>query len=212
MARICLFGATGGTGRQLLNQGLQAGHRMTVLVRDPLKLTLTHPAVRVIPGDVLRLADFAGKTGAQDIFISALGPRRGDSKQVYSVGFQHICQVMMSETGARRFLCISANGLEAHEGMGFWTRSLTRLVLQPLLKEAFNDLRIMEKRVKESTLDWTIFRPPRLTNMPRTGNFRVTVGSHISDPSSISRADLAFGMLRMLDDPATYRKLVELSY
>src|SRR5712691_3765930 len=51
--RLLIVGATGGTGRQLIAQALERGHAVTALVRNPAKLQIEHPQLKVIPGDVL---------------------------------------------------------------------------------------------------------------------------------------------------------------
>jgi biliverdin reductase/flavin reductase len=53
MTSIAVFRATGGTGRQIVVQGLEAGHQIAVLVRDPAKLEMTHAHLKVVTGNVL---------------------------------------------------------------------------------------------------------------------------------------------------------------
>lgn len=40
--RLAVFGATGGTGRQLVEQALAQGHEVTAVVRDPARLPVEH--------------------------------------------------------------------------------------------------------------------------------------------------------------------------
>ncbi len=56
----------------------------------------------------------------------------------------------------------------------------------------------------------TVMRPPRLTNAPRTGAYRIAIDENVGQ--TIARADLATEMLRLLDDPATVRHTVGAGY
>ena len=63
--------------------------------------------------------------------------------------------------------------------------------------------------MKASDLDWTILRPPMLTNGPRTGRYQAVVNQPLSRGFSISRADVADYMINHLNDRATYGDMVE---
>ncbi len=96
--------------------------------------------------------------------------------------------------------------------MGFFIRMLTKLVLQKILKAVYADMRMMEKIVKKSGLEWTIIRPPMLKNKVMTGNYRIAVRSHIKRPFSIARADLAHFIINHLNDDNIYQSIVEIAY
>ena len=69
----------------------------------------------------------------------------------------------------------------------------------------------MEAAVKASGLDWTIVRPPRLTNKPRTGRYQIATNAPLRRGWSIARADLADYILNHLADSAAYRAVVEVA-
>src|ERR1700682_4596209 len=64
-ARILIIGATGGTGRQLVAQALERGYAVTALVRDPSKVSVDHPKLTVIQGDVLDASSVDAALGGQ---------------------------------------------------------------------------------------------------------------------------------------------------
>ena len=74
--RVLIVGATGGTGRQLLAQALERGYVVTALVRDPGRLSIEHPHLTVVRGDVLDYATVEKAMRGQDAVISALGHKR----------------------------------------------------------------------------------------------------------------------------------------
>jgi putative NADH-flavin reductase len=65
------------------------------------------------------------------------------------------------------------------------------------------DMRGAEEEIRESGLDWTIMRPPRLTSGPATGTYRTAVDRNVHRGVTVSRADLAAYMLTIMGDPAT---------
>jgi uncharacterized protein YbjT (DUF2867 family) len=61
----------------------------------------------------------------------------------------------------------------------------------------------MERELRGSGLDWTVVRPPKLTNRPASGRApRTAVDSALPGAAFLSRADVAAAMLRCLADPA----------
>jgi putative NADH-flavin reductase len=73
--KLLVFGASGGTGRQLVEQALAQGHLVTAFVRNPAKLAITHPNLRISQGDTLRYGTIEPAVAGQDAVLSALGIR-----------------------------------------------------------------------------------------------------------------------------------------
>jgi putative NADH-flavin reductase len=72
---VLIFGATGGTGRALVEQALAQGHSVTAFARDPAKVRTTHASLRVVKGDVLNYDSVEAALRGQDAALSALGIR-----------------------------------------------------------------------------------------------------------------------------------------
>jgi putative NADH-flavin reductase len=212
MERLIIFGATGGTGQEVVKQALNNGYKVTIVVRRPLSFPLQHPQLKIVQGDVLQLSTFASDMQGKDAVISCLGV--GKSRKpttLYSEGIQNIIAAM-EMAGVDRLLCISAGALYVNKQMGFFIRLLTKFVLQKILKEMYADMRLMEAIVEKSRLNWTIVRPPMLKDKPLTGIYRTAITTHIKSPFSIGRADLAHFMLSILGDSHAFATKVELSY
>src|SRR5882757_341782 len=161
---ILIIGANGGIGRQAVELALAAGHHVTALLRQPANLTLTHPNLEKVQGDVMRPETFEKYLKHQDAVISALGVKGGltgdKPTTLYSQGNVNLMQVM-KEQGIKRAYFISASALEISPVMPFFARFAAKYILQRLLRHMYADQREMERLVKESGLDWTIIRPPR---------------------------------------------------
>jgi putative NADH-flavin reductase len=211
MKKLIVFGASGATGLQFVKQGLEAGYAITAIVRNPAALALEHTELTVIRGDVMQKETFAAAMKGKDAVVSALGNRSTKPTTLYSTGMKNIMEAMQAN-GVKRIICISAGALDTNPKMGFFIRLLTKAVLQRILKEPYADMRLMEKEIRQTDLDYTIMRPPMLKDKPPKRKYRIAVNGHITRPFSIARADLAHYMVNHVDDSQTFKSIVEISY
>jgi NAD(P)-dependent dehydrogenase (short-subunit alcohol dehydrogenase family) len=72
--KLAVFGATGGVGRQLVTQALDAGHHVTAYVRNPAKLAVRHANLTVLAGELVDRDAVQRAVHGADAVISALGP------------------------------------------------------------------------------------------------------------------------------------------
>ena len=126
----------------------------------------------------------------------------------------------MKATGVRRIVVVSAAPIGTvpspgrpdppkHDpGDGFFMRHLFSPMTKAALRKHYADLAKMEDVLRDSALDWTVVRPPRLTDKPLTGTYRVAYGQNLLRGLFISRADVAQFMLRVLDRPDTIRQAI----
>jgi len=151
----------------------------------------------------------------QDAVISALGVKGGmlgDKPTIlYSQGNANLI-TLMQQYHKRRAYFISASALDISPVMPFFVRFAAKYIVQRLLRHMYADLREMERLVKDSGLDWTIIRPPRLTNKPVTGKYRFSINSFLKNCLSISRADVAHFMVNNIDNNAIYQATIEIGY
>jgi uncharacterized protein YbjT (DUF2867 family) len=211
--KLTIFAATGGIGRHLLDQALAAGHDVTAVVRNPRAL----PAeVRVATADLAAAgpADLEPAVAGADAVLSGLGPRSRADAGVASRGTLAIVQAMQA-TGVRRVVAVSAAPVATvaspgrpdpprHDpGDGLVTRHLMMPLLRSALREVYADLALMEDALRDSGLDWTVVRPPRLTDRPPTGTYRTAIGRNLRRGFLVPRADVAHLMLAVLDQPGT---------
>jgi putative NADH-flavin reductase len=207
--RLTIFGATGRTGTCLIEQGLAAGHEVTAVVRDPGRLAVADRSrLRVTTADVLDPAAIVGSVTGADAVVSAVGPRgAGNRSGICQRSTQSIVQAMQ-KAGARRLVTVSGS-IVADDGDSPALRYLLKpLFRATLLRHACTDMRQAEAQVRGSELDWTIMRPPRLTDQPGTGTYRTAVDRNPAHASTVPRADLAACILGLLSDPATVHRYI----
>ena len=117
----------------------------------------------------------------------------------------------MGKTGTRRLLQVSGS-VVADEGESPYLRYLLKpLARRTFLRHVCADMRLAEDEIRDSNLDWTIFRPPALTSKTATGTYRTAIDRNLPHGFTVSRADLAACMLALLDDPAVIHRHVSIA-
>ncbi|WP_438485046.1 NAD(P)-dependent oxidoreductase [Streptomyces sp. S186] len=209
--KITVVGASGGIGRHLVRQALADGHDVTAALRSPGKLTDRHPRLTIVRADPLDAASVEPAVEGADAVLSGIGQAgRHDPLRPASTSARAVTEAMAT-AGVRRLLVVSAGPLN-HTGAGqpFLTHRVFGPLLWAILKELYTDLERMEAVLRETDLDWTSVRPPRLLDKPGTGRYRHAVEAGPSG-SSIPRADVARAMLDLIPDPTTYHHTVGVS-
>jgi putative NADH-flavin reductase len=220
--KLTIFAATGGIGRQISEQAVDAGYDVTAVVRNPQKLPgdLSRQ-VRVVTADLAAPDPAMLKSAVEgaDAVLSGLGPTSNSEAGVATQGTRAIAAAM-NATGARRIVVVSAapigtvpspgrpNPPKHDPGDGFVLRHLLSPLTKAALRKHYADLAQMEDVLRDSDLDWTAVRPPRLTDKPLTGTYRMTYGQNLRRGLFISRADVAHYMLRALDQPETVKQTI----
>jgi putative NADH-flavin reductase len=223
--KITIFAATGGIGWQILKQAIDAGHDVTAVARNPQKLPreLSGP-VRVVTADLAAPDPDVLKSAVAgaDAVLSGLGPRSNAEAGIATEGTRAIAAAMKA-AGVRRIVVVSAapigtvpspgrpNPPTYDQGDGFFMRHVFGPLTKTVLRKHYADLAQMEDVLRDSGLDWTAVRPPRLTDKPLTSSYRTAHGRNLRRGLFISRADVAHLMLNALEDPQTIGQTVSIA-
>jgi putative NADH-flavin reductase len=209
--KLTVFGATGGIGQEIVRQALESGHRVTAVVRDPARLTVTGAGLEVFRADLRDPEALRPAVSGRDAVLSGLGARSRKDAGIAARLTRTVLGAMEAEE-VRRLLVVSAGPVGPDpEGAALVDRAMRGLI-SGLLKDVYADLREMEEEVARSATDWTVVRPPRLQNKPVTGAYRTAVGSFPLKGRFIARADVAHAMLAMIDDARTVKQGVGVAY
>lgn len=207
LVRLLIIGATGGTGRALVQQALERGHRVTAFVRDPSRLRVRHERLAIARGNVLDYSSVETAVRGQDAVLCALGHKRWlYPTRILSDGTRNIIRAMEGQS-VRRLVCETALGIGDSWGrMGLYYTLFVGVFILPFY---FLDKTRQERLVRASELEWIIVRPGALTNGRKRGVYRH--GGRIGNPLwtvRISRADVADFMLRQVDEDRYLRTAV----
>ena len=224
--KLTIFAATGGIGRHVLEQAVAAGHDVTAVVRNPNKLSeQMRQKVRTITADLAApdLGALKSAVVGADAVLSGLGPRTLSEAGITSLGTRAIVDAMKA-TDARRIVVVSAapigtvpspgrpNPPKHDPGEGFFMRHLLSPMIKTVLRKHYADLALMEDILRDSSLDWTVMRPPALTDKPLTRTYRSAYGQNLRGGLTISRADVADLMLRVLEQPESINQAIGVAY
>jgi putative NADH-flavin reductase len=201
--KLAVLGASGATGKLLVAQALAQGHEVTALVRDPERLVLRHERLRVIPGDLSQPDAVRELLRGAEAVVSCVGVARRTPQSRPSDGLPQLLR-LMKEVGVRRYVGLSGGAVTLPgEQKPFGARVMARilrLIAPVAVEDKQNELRML----MESDAEWTLVRPPRLTDEPRTGSYRVSLER--MPGIKIARADLAELMLAQVGSVELARK------
>ena len=194
---LAIFGATGGTGKELVQQALEAGHRVTALVRNPAKLGLQHERLTVVQGDIADASCVERTMAGQDAVLSALGPTRNSPKNAMTIGSANVVAAMKKHN-VRRLIWQTGAGVRAAGDAPSTIRTVMVMLMKIISPSVLQDSEQAFRIITASGLDWTVVRVPRLKDGAIEGGIRAS--SIPPAPTPITRADVAEFMLKQLND------------
>jgi putative NADH-flavin reductase len=205
--RIALFGATGQVGGLLLDQALERRLAVTAFVRDPNRLSSRNSsALRVVTADVMDPEVIAPGLAGADAVVNTIGSP-GRQPSTVTTDSSNSIIAAMKVTGVRRLVSLSGSMVDA-TGDGPLLRFVAKPIARRVFSGAYHDLVAADRLIHESGLEWTIVRPPRLTDDPGTGTYRTALDTNLPKAIKMARADVAAAMLGVIDDLKTIRRHV----
>lgn len=203
--KLVVLGATGGTGLELVKQALGRGHVVTAFVRSPERLKEFRDRIHVIQGDLLNSASLQDAIQGHDAVLSGFGPRvpRSAADSNLLERFARALTTAMPAAGVRRVVVESVAFLFKNSifppayllGRLFFPRTVA-------------DASAMEGIFANTNLDWTMVRPPELTDKPYSGKYRAQEGHLPRFGLKICRADVADLMIQLAENGTSIRKVV----
>jgi putative NADH-flavin reductase len=203
--KLVVLGATGGTGLEIVRRVVDQGHSVTAFVRSAERLKPFLDRIAVKQGDLLNGDELAEAIRDHEAVLSGFGPRLPISKADEDLlhRFALTLTGAMRHAGVRRVVVVSTAFL-FKDSVVPPTYLFGRLFFSGVVVDAS----AMEQVLRKSELDWTIVRPPKLTDKPYTGRYRVREGHLPHFGFSISRADVADCFVKAAEDPATIGKVL----
>jgi len=189
--KIAVFGASGRTGILTVYQALDKGYQVNAFARKAQNVTIHHPKIRVVQGDIIEYDKVKQAVEGTDAVIVTLGQDGNKPMRILSGGTANIVKAM-KETGVKRLIVMSSAGILGNDTHPVFGKIIVPLVLNNVFKDKKRQMEI----IRESGLEWIIIRPPRLTDAPKTGKYQLTEGR--PGTRSVPRADVADFMLKLL--------------
>lgn len=197
--KLVILGASGRTGRHVIEQASGRSHEITALVRPGVALPVK-PGLTIARGDPCDRDLLGQLIDGHDAVISCLGQRSVADAALLRDSASALIAVM-TKSDARRLVVIS-------QGLLFPTSSVVVRLLRLALARHVEDSTAMEALLRGSDIDWTIVRPPRLTDEDETRGYRLAVGEMPDGRRVMSRADLAACLLDEVNQAGHLRAIV----
>jgi putative NADH-flavin reductase len=170
--KIAILGSTGFVGKVLIKKAIAAGYQVKTLARNPEKLEEIKNKIEIITGSVFESSSVEAAIEGAEVVLSTIGPPQrnpGDPVQ-YEKSMKNIVSAM-DKYGIKRYIHI---GGAAHQGgeneVWNFNRKFLRLFLNLFGKQILVAKHLEWEVLKTSDLDWTLVRPPRITNEEASGN------------------------------------------
>ncbi|MEC7949210.1 MAG: NAD(P)-binding oxidoreductase [Myxococcota bacterium] len=213
--RVLVVGASGRTGRLVVQEARAAGHRVRALARS-LEPEAADD-LEILRADVCAPGVAERAVAGMDAVVVVLSMvRTSDSpwsrittpRDLHSQAADRLVTACEA-AGVRRYVSVSAHGVGASRSRAGW--AFLALVHSSNIGVAYDNLAVSEARVEDSSLDWTLVRPTRLTMAPGTGCWTADAALRTSSRAHIPREDLARFLVQSLTDPRWSRTAVSLT-
>jgi putative NADH-flavin reductase len=203
--KVVVLGATGGLGLEIVRQAIEHGDSVTAFVRSPERLKPFQSRISVVQGNVVNSVELARAIEGHDAVLSGFGPRVPIAKSDANLlrDFAVALTTAMQHAGVRRVVVVSTAFL-FRDSIIPPTYLFGRLFFPGIVTDAQG----MERTIRESELDWTIVRPPQLTDKGRSAKYRVREGHLPRFGFNISRADVADCFMKAMEDQTCVHKII----
>ncbi|MFM9615078.1 NAD(P)-dependent oxidoreductase [Streptomyces niveiscabiei] len=195
---LLVLGATGPTGRHLVDLALKGGDEVTVLARRPEALDGLAGRITVVAGDATSRDDVAKAMVGQDTVVSALGRSRSIRADGLFTRAAGAVLGAAHETGVARLVWLSSFGVGATYRAASTTQ---KTIYSTLLRNIYADKAASEQAIRASALNWTLVYPTMLTDGPAQGTYLVGERLPMKGNPTISRADVADFLYKAAHDP-----------
>ena len=203
--KVIVFGASGRTGKLVVEKALENGYNVTAFVRDANKLSLSHSSLTVIQGDGTKIEDVSNAIKEQNVVISCLGANNGLGKTTILHEMTKNIVQGMKENQVSKIIYVASAGIEKE------IPGIMGKIVMKTLGNVLEDHRNAVKVIKENVPYYTIVRPMGLTEGPFTGTYREATVGIPPKARSISRADVADFIIRAIKTEAYKNQSVSIA-
>lgn len=195
--RIAIIGATRGIGLALAQAALADGHQVTVLVRNPDRLSISHPCLQVVIGNAEDADAVARVVHGQDVVCDCLGTK--NVRQTITI-FSRSAEILAKALKPEQLL-IAVTGMGVGDSRGHGNVVYNHVMMPLVLRRIYADKEQQERIIKNNIARWIIVRPGLLNNGPRTGRYRALTDLQGIRGGRIARADVADFVLAQAKSP-----------
>jgi putative NADH-flavin reductase len=202
---IVVIGATAKSSTEIIRQALAAGHEVIGVARRPADVTIRDPHLTVLKGDVYDRASLEAAMSGREVVISMVGPRVDPTDtaetpptfDLFTTGTANIIAAMKSK-GNRRLLVASSLGVEDEFPTVKPAPGDFRLGWLWKSRYLYKNMKDMEGVVRQSGLEYVIFRPPFLVEEPARKDYELSVDADSPKGTMMTYADFGAFVLEQV--------------
>lgn len=207
---ITVIGGSRGIGKEVVLYGLECGHQIKLVARDPDSIAIKHPHLTVVCGDILEPETLEQAIDTAEVICSCIGTGITFSAvTLFSEGAKNLVK-LLKERPEKRLIAITGIGAGNSKGHGGFLYD--RLFKPVFLKTIYADKDQEESIIKQGVKHWLIVRPAGLTNGSRTGDYRVITDYEGVIAKRISRKDVAHFVIGQAEHPTLQARTPLLTY
>jgi putative NADH-flavin reductase len=204
---LAVFGASGETGQHVIARARSQGLEVRALVRRGSRFDMSPENLTVIRGAFEDDAALQATLADADAACCVFGPRP-PYRDIFCAAATKAVLDAMQRSNARRLICQTGAMIGHYPHNRSWPFKAMRFIAKHRMRRVMRDRRKQETLVRSSDLDWTIVKPPRLTDTPPSGDWIANPQVRIGLLDSISRADLAEFIVTEILTPAHIKEAV----
>jgi putative NADH-flavin reductase len=211
--KVAIFGATGFSGKAILNAAISQQHQVTVLVRNKSAILIQDKNLNIIEGNVLDRNTVAEVLKNNDAVIQCLGVGgKGNGK--FTTFISDATKIIVEEMEKQQIKrLIAMSNVGAGNSVSFQPWIFTKIILpyfMKWLKVLIDDKNRMEPIIMNSELDWTIVRCPNIVDKTPKENVLATLdGKGLK--LAVTLGDMAEFIIQQLTDNAYSRQAPSIS-
>ncbi|MGG0822508.1 NAD(P)H-binding protein [Paenibacillus turicensis] len=158
---ITVFGASGAIGQLVTQLALDHGDIVTAYVRNPQKISLKHPNLSLVQGELSNISTIEKAIAESDVVISTLGPASDMSRKLIGTpiadGHELIIKAM-NKHNKKRFITLATPALQSDDDKKNMSTILPGVLAKVFLPNGYAEMKKLEGMIKESNLNWTVVR------------------------------------------------------
>lgn len=194
--KITVFGANGKIGQHFVEKALQNGDQVTAYVRRASSLTLQHPKLEIVVGNLTDEQQMTAAIEGQDAVVSTLGAPLSVSRKVQSLpiseGHAMIIKIM-EQTGVKRFITLATPTIVAAEDKKQVITVMPGMMAKLLFPTGHAEMIAIGRLLAQSKVDWTVVRIAN-PNTNNDGNGYAISFGDTKAKFTVSRKNVAYCM------------------